>query len=82
MPPSPSPEPLLSPREVAALLGICRSTLYSLIHRGLLCKPVQVGGQSRWKREDVEKVMNTPRRLRKPKRPGERHTVEEPDASN
>lgn len=41
------PEPVvrrvLSPREVAVVLNICRAGVYNLIHRGALGRPVRVG---------------------------------------
>jgi excisionase family DNA binding protein len=64
-------ERLLSAKEVAALLGLSRGTVYRLVHAGELAAPIQVGGRSRWKREDVERITRKPRRLRAPKRAGE-----------
>lgn len=65
------PDSLLSAKQVASELGICRTTVYKLVHRGILPAPLAVGGLSKWQRADVEQIKDGPRRLRKPRRPGD-----------
>ncbi|ACY46970.1 helix-turn-helix domain-containing protein [Rhodothermus marinus] len=47
---------LLTPREVCALLRIGRTTLWELRRRGLL-RAVYVGRSPRFRREDVEQLV-------------------------
>jgi excisionase family DNA binding protein len=61
-------ESLMSVRAVAAFFGVCRSTVYDWVHREVLPRPLLIGGVSRWKREDVERVAKGKRGLRKPRR--------------
>jgi excisionase family DNA binding protein len=64
-------ESLLSVREVCRILSISRSTLYQLVHKGQLVPPLKVGGRSKWRRADLDRIIYGKRGLRKPKRPGE-----------
>lgn len=63
-------EPLLSAADVAALLNVSRKCVYSLVHSGRLPAPVQVGNRSRWRQADVQAILDSPRRLRRPRRGG------------
>jgi len=46
---------LLSPDDLAALLDIKKSTLFSHLSRGVdLPQRIKIGSQSRWRLEDVE----------------------------
>jgi predicted DNA-binding transcriptional regulator AlpA len=53
---------LLDKQAVCALLGGSRpinpATLYRLIRRGLLAKPIKVGGSSRWLRHECEAALS------------------------
>jgi predicted DNA-binding transcriptional regulator AlpA len=52
---------LLDRRAVCRLLGGSRpinaSTIYRLIRRGLLPRPLKLGGSSRWVRSEIEAVL-------------------------
>jgi predicted DNA-binding transcriptional regulator AlpA len=52
---------LLDRRAVCRLLGGSRpinpSTLYRIIRRGLLPKPLKLGGSSRWVRSEIEAAL-------------------------
>lgn len=48
---------LVSDKEVADLLGCCRSSVWRLSTRGLLADPVRIGRMTRWKLEDVERLI-------------------------
>jgi predicted DNA-binding transcriptional regulator AlpA len=41
-------------KDMQRLLGISSSTLYDLISRGLLPRPIKLGRSSIWLREEVE----------------------------
>ena len=45
---------LLTSREVADLLRCTRETVYRLVHRHELPRPVKVGVRSYWRRRDVD----------------------------
>ena len=66
-----STDDLLTANEVAAILKISRSTVYKMIHRGELPPPLHVGGGSRWRRSDIEQVLDQVRKLNPPHRPGD-----------
>jgi predicted DNA-binding transcriptional regulator AlpA len=55
------PESLDDIEAVCALLGgsrpLNRSTIYRLIRRGLLPKPLKLGGSSRWVRSEIEAAL-------------------------
>lgn len=44
-------------KDVQKLLGISSSTLYDLISRGLLPRPIKLGRSSIWLREEIEAVI-------------------------
>ena len=44
-------------REVGGTKPIHQSTLYRLIRRGLLPRPIKVGGSSRWVRSEIEAAL-------------------------
>jgi excisionase family DNA binding protein len=62
---------LLSSTQVAALLSISRVSVYRLVHRGQLHQPVRIGGLSRWRRREVELLIEGRGKLRRPRRRGE-----------
>lgn len=52
-------------RDVQERLGVCRRTVYNLIHRGLIPEPRQQGGLSFWEEGDLAKLLAAPRGLRR-----------------
>ena len=44
----------LKDTEVAALLGISKSSVWRLTANGTLPQPVRIGGMTRWKRAEIE----------------------------
>jgi excisionase family DNA binding protein len=46
---------LLSPAEVAGLLGISRAKLFTMLACGQLPPSLKLGGQRKWRRDVVEK---------------------------
>lgn len=45
---------LLSIRELAERLGLCRRTVARLVDGGKLPRPIRVGGSLRWRPEAIE----------------------------
>ena len=58
-PPVPAPDLplLLSDHQVAAMAGISRRTVWSLVSQGLFPAPVKIPGlrMTRWRRDDIER---------------------------
>ena len=54
---------LLTRREVEAMTGLSRSTLYALMSRGTFPRPLRVGGRAvRWSLAEIERwIANLPR---------------------
>lgn len=53
---SADPSPLLTPREAADLLKVCRRTMLRLVDRGVII-PVKLGKRNwRYRKSDVEKL--------------------------
>jgi predicted DNA-binding transcriptional regulator AlpA len=51
-------EGLLNRRELSALFGgLHASTIYRLIAKGILPKPLHIGASSRWLRSEVEAAL-------------------------
>ena len=50
---------MLSINQVCELLGICRTTLWSLRRSGQFPEGVQVGAQRRWRQGDIEAWIDT-----------------------
>jgi len=50
-------ENLISDREASKLLGCGRSTLWRWAADGIIPKPLKIGGMSRWKMSDIEKLI-------------------------
>lgn len=44
---------LLTAKEVADLLRVARTTLYSLMLKHGLPRPLRIGGSSRWRRDEI-----------------------------
>lgn len=49
---------LLSDRDVAALLGMSKSSVWSWTKQGKLPQPVKMGSFTRWRREEIEEFVN------------------------
>jgi len=47
------PPLLLTPAQVARMLGVGRRTLYSLLHAGKLPPSYRLGGERVWRRDDI-----------------------------
>lgn len=45
---------LLTDAEVAAMLGLGRSSIWRHVRNGTLPKPITIGGSTRWRRHDLE----------------------------
>ena len=56
---TPTPETLLSIRSVAARLDLSVRAVYRLIARGLLPRPVKVGGATKFFESDIQRYMAT-----------------------
>jgi excisionase family DNA binding protein len=52
-------EQLYTLDELSKILQIGRSTLYRLKDTGQMPPPVRIGGQLRWRRETIEKWLET-----------------------
>jgi predicted DNA-binding transcriptional regulator AlpA len=51
---------LINRRELSALLGdLHASTIYRLIAKGILPRPVKIGASSRWLRAEIELALKT-----------------------
>ena len=48
----------LTDREVAALLGLSKATIWRHAAAGLLPKPVKLGHASRWPESDIQAAMD------------------------
>lgn len=51
------PDPLLSAKEVSKLLSVSVPTLYRLMGKGAIKRPLKLGGSSRWPRSEVLSVI-------------------------
>lgn len=59
--PAPDPSslrPLLTIRDLSKLLKLHRRTIARLCAAGRFPRPMKVGGSSRWKRTDIEQLLN------------------------
>ncbi len=52
-----APDPLLTAREAAALLGLSLPTFWRRVADGTVPKPVKLGGLSRWPRSEILEVV-------------------------
>ena len=50
---------LLTDKEVAAELGIARTTIWAWVAKGTFPRPLKIGGMSRWPASDVDCVIAT-----------------------
>jgi hypothetical protein len=50
-------EPLLTVADLERLLRVDRRTVRRLWQRGLLPRPIKVGGGNRWRRRDIEPLL-------------------------
>ena len=50
-------DPLLTDKEVAAMLGCGRSTLWRWTDEGVIPKPLKLGGLSRWRQTTIQRVI-------------------------
>lgn len=67
---TPPSDQLLRAREVIVILGCCRSTLYRLVHQGVISPPCHIGRSARWRRSEIERhVAALKGQLAKPRRP-------------
>ena len=65
-------EPLLTVEDLERLLRVDRRTVARLCKRGLLPRPIKIGGSNRWKPEDIADAIDTLRhRHRRADRPAE-----------
>ena len=48
---------LIPVRTVAEILGVHRATVYRMAARGDLPRPLRIAGLTRWKREDIEALI-------------------------
>jgi excisionase family DNA binding protein len=60
-------EQLLSARGIAAKLGVSRSTVYRMVQREALPRPIKLRRLSRWRESDVEHLLRR-RGLDRPRR--------------
>ncbi len=51
-------EPLLTVEDLERLLRIDRRTVARLVQRGQLPRPLRLGGQNRWKKEDLADALD------------------------
>lgn len=51
-------DPLLADREVAAMIGIGRSTVWRWVADGILRPPLKLGGISRWKESWINEAID------------------------
>ena len=69
---------LLSAKELATMLGVNRSTIWSWFNSGRIPAPVRIGGTTRWRRREIEQWIENGCRPRavenrgRPAREGER----------
>ena len=54
----PEPPALLSVEEVANMLGVSARTVWRRRSAGEMPEPIQVGGLTKWRREDIEGFIN------------------------
>jgi predicted DNA-binding transcriptional regulator AlpA len=50
-------EPLLTMGDLERLLRVDQRTVYRLVERGQFPRPLKVGGQNRWKPEDISDAL-------------------------
>jgi predicted DNA-binding transcriptional regulator AlpA len=48
---------LLKDSEVAALLGLGRTTVWLYVSKGILPEPIKLGRSARWRRSEIEAVI-------------------------
>jgi len=53
----PKQRPLMTLTEVKTRLSIGQSTVYDLVKRGELPKPLKIGAAARWLPEDIERFL-------------------------
>lgn len=57
-------EPLLTVKDLERLLRVHRRTITRLVERGRFPAPIKIGGNNRWLRSDINKVLERPEGLR------------------
>ena len=50
-------DPLIRDREAAAMIGASVSTFWRRVQEGMICPAIKIGGMSRWRRSDIEVVI-------------------------
>ena len=56
---------LLTDREVAAILGCSRSSLWRWAADGTVPRPLRIGGMSRWRQSDIKGLIDQAAEARK-----------------
>jgi len=52
------PQPLLKIGELEYILRIDRRTVFRLCQTGQLPKPIRIGGSRRWRKQDIDRLIN------------------------
>lgn len=50
-------DPLIRDREAAALMGASVSTFWRNVQKGVIRRPIKIGGLSRWRKSEIEAVI-------------------------
>lgn len=51
---------LMTDKQVADYLGICRSSVWRNLHLKRFPAPIKIGGATRWRRADIEALIAAP----------------------
>ena len=51
-------DPLIRDLEAAEMLGASKSTFWRHVASGVFPRPIKIGGMSRWRRSEIEAVIN------------------------
>ena len=62
------PAILISDNTGSALLGVSRATWWRRVHDGTLPQPIKLGGVTRWRRDEIEAVIDAASAARNPER--------------